>query len=68
MEHFIEAQGPNIKEWIRERHPKTAEEAANLQMDYLDAHPSQPSYKPRTRATRPDTSRPSYGFSRSKTK
>ncbi len=61
MERLIESELPAVKSWVRNRHPKSMEEAAALAMDYVDnnitpaSNPPRPAYVPRRPFTRPDT-------------
>ncbi len=60
LERFVESQPLATKRWVRERHPKTAEEAANLTMDYLDDRQTPTPVPPRARDSRQDAYRTPY--------
>ncbi len=62
MERFIESQLPPLQRWVRERHPKSADHAATLAMDYADDRIPSTSNPGRPRDSRPgDSYRTPYG-------
>ncbi len=60
MERFLETQPYATRRWVRERHPKSTEEATGLAMTFLDDRLPTNTNTPRQRDARPDTYRTPY--------